>query len=118
MEAELENGGSAVVDDLLPGRLELAGLQRNVATTSGTVARNEVPVARRVARNSEWGADLGVWGQSPQPPEANGGLRVKAPAAGGLEFGGKALSRRRHGGLGRSPQRWKFLHFFAKITSF
>ena len=46
MEAKLANGGSAVVDDLLPGRLELAGLQINVATTSGTVARNEVPVVK------------------------------------------------------------------------
>ena len=46
MKAELENGGSAVVDDLLPGRLELAGLQSNAATTSGTVTRNEVPVAK------------------------------------------------------------------------
>ena len=42
----------------------------------------------------------GVWGRSPQPPEANGGLGEKPPAAGGWGFGGKAEN----------------LHFFAKIT--
>ena len=46
MEADLENGGSAVVHDLSPGRLELAGLQANVATTNGSVARSEVPVVK------------------------------------------------------------------------
>ena len=45
------------------------------------------------------GAVLGVWGRSPQPPEANGGLGAKPPAAGGWGFGGKAPSRRRHGGV-------------------
>ena len=45
------------------------------------------------------GADLGVWGRSPQLPEAKG-LGVKPPAAGGT------------GVRGRS----KFLHFFAKIA--
>ena len=28
--------------------------------------------SRRVARNSQWGAVWGVWGQSPQPPETRG----------------------------------------------
>ena len=73
---------------------------------------------RRLARNSQWGAVLGVWGQSPQLPKANRGLEAKPPAAKGWGFGGKAPSRRRHGGLGRSPQRSKILHFSAKITSF
>ena len=48
---------------------------------------------------------VGVWGRSPQLPEA-GGLGAKPPAAGGT------------GVWGRSPQRSKILHFFAKITSF
>ena len=48
---------------------------------------------------------MGVWGRSPQLPEA-GGLGAKPPAAGGT------------GAWGRSPQRSKILHFFAKITSF
>ena len=65
-----------------------------------------INVAKRVARNSQWGAVLWVWGQSPQLPEANGDLRVKPPDAGGT------------GAWGRSPQRLKILHFFAKITSF
>ena len=64
-------------------------------------------ITRRVARNSQWGGLFeGVWGRSPQPPEANGGLGAKPPAAGGT------------GVWGRSPQRSKILHFFAKITSF
>ena len=46
MEAEVENGGSSVVDDLLQGRLELAGFKSNLETTSGSVARNEVPVVK------------------------------------------------------------------------
>ena len=37
-------------------------------------AMNATKTVRRVARNSQWGAVLGVWGRSPQPPEANGGL--------------------------------------------
>ena len=62
------------------------------------------------------GAVLGFWGRSPQPPEANGGLGAKLPAAGGLgekppATGGKEV-------MGQSPQRSKSLHFFAKITSF
>ena len=70
---------------------------------------------RRVARNSQWGGlfwgfgggapsrrrPMGVWGRSPQPPEA-GGLGAKPPAAGGT------------GVWGRSPQRSKILHFFCK----
>ena len=48
-------------------------------TPAGTV-----PI-RRVARNSQWGAVLGVWGRSPQPPEAKG------------------VRGRRFGGLGAKP---------------
>ena len=44
---------------------------------------------------------MGVWGRSPQPPEA-GGLGAKPPAAGGT------------GVWERSPQRSKILRFFAK----
>jgi len=43
-----------------------------------------IAVGRRVARISSWGANSGVWGRSPQSPEANGGLGAKPPAAGGL----------------------------------
>ena len=46
------------------------------------------------------GAVFGVWGPSPQSPEAIGGLGAKLPAAGGT------------GVWGRSPQRLKILHFF------
>ena len=59
-----------------------------------------------------------VWGRSPQPPEANGGLGAKPQGAGGWEFGGKAPSRRRHGGLGAEPPALENFAFFAKITSF
>ena len=75
--------------------------------------------SRRVARNSQWGGavwgvwgrnprrrrPMGVWGLSPQLPEA-GGLGAKPPAAGGT------------GVWGQSPQSSKILHVFAKITSF
>ena len=52
------------------------------------------------------GAVLGVWGRSPQPPEANGSLGAEPPAAGGT------------GVEGRSPQRSKILRFFAKKLNF
>ena len=78
-----------------------------------------IPVPRRVARNLQWGGlfggsgggapsrwrPMGVWGRTPQLPEA-GGLGAKRLAAGGT------------GVWGQSPQRSKILHFFAKITSF
>ena len=64
------------------------------------------------------GAVWGVWGRSPQPLEANGGLGAKPPAARGWGFGGKAPSRRRHGGLGALPPALENFAFFAKITSF
>ena len=60
------------------------------------------------------GAVWGVWGRSPQPPEANGGLGAKPPAAGGWGFGGKAPSRRRHGGLGAEPPALENFAFFCK----
>ena len=60
---------------------------------------------RRIARNSQWGAVLGVWRRSPQPPEA-GGLGAKVPAAGGT------------GVRMWSPQHSKILRFLAKITKF
>ena len=56
---------------------------------------------RHVARNSQLtGLFWGVWGRSPQPLEAIGGLGAKPPTAGGT------------GVWGRSPQRLKILHFF------
>ena len=64
------------------------------------------------------GAVLGVWGRSPQPPEANGGLGASSPAAGGWGFGGKAPSRRRHGGLGAEPPALENFAFFCKNNSF
>ena len=72
---------------------------------------------RHVARNSQWGgAVLGVWGRSPQPPEANGGLGAKPPTAGGL--GAKPPAVGGTGVWGRSPQRSRSLRFFSKITKF
>ena len=77
--------------------------------------KNVTSTSRRVARNSQWGgAILGVWGRSPQPPEANGGLGAKPPATGGWGFGGKAPSRRRHGGLGAEPPALENFAFFCK----
>ena len=43
---------------------------------------NEREQAR--SQTSAMGLFWGVWGWSPQPPEANGGLGAKLPAAGGL----------------------------------
>ena len=60
------------------------------------------------------GAVWGVWGRSPQPPEANGGLGAKPPAAGGWGFGGKTPSRRRHGGLREEPPVLEKFAFFCK----
>ena len=60
------------------------------------------------------GAVLGVWGRSPQPLEANGGLGAKPPAAEGWGFGGIAPSRRRHGGLGAMPPALENFAFFCK----
>jgi len=59
---------------------------------------------RRVARNLSWGggAVAGVWGWSPHPPKANGGLVAKLPEAGGL--GAKPPSTRGKGVWGRSLQ--------------
>ena len=56
----------------------------------------------------------GVWGRSLQPPEANGGLGAKPPAAGGWGFGGKAPSRQRHGGVGAEPPALENFAFFCK----
>ena len=79
------------------------------------------PMQLKQARSQKFvmgGAVWGVWGQSPQPPETNGGLGAKLPAAGGWGFGGKAPSRRRHGGLGAEPPALENFAFFAKITKF
>ena len=56
---------------------------------------------RRIARNSQWGAVLGVVGVEPLPPEANGGLGAEPPATG-------------RWGSGAEPQRSKILHFFCQ----
>ena len=71
---------------------------------------------RRVVRNLQWGGYFGVWGRSPQIPEANGGLRAKPPAAKDWESGGKAPSRRRHGRLEVEPPALENFAFFEKIT--
>ena len=77
-----------------------------------------ISVARRVARNSQWGSCFWGLGQSPQPQEANEGLGAKPPAAGGWGLGGKVPSRRRQGSLGAEPPALENFAFFAKITSF
>ena len=68
-------------------------------------------------------AVLVVWGRSPQPPEANGGLWAKPLTSGGSsasarDWGsrGKAPSRWRHRGLGAEPPTLENFAFFAKIT--
>ena len=69
---------------------------------------------KRVARNSQWGAMLGVWGRIPQLPEAIGGLEAKPLAAGDWESGGKAPSRRRQRDLGAEPPALENYAFFSK----
>ena len=49
-----------VVNDSAEKNTLLAKTYHNKLTTNPN---------RRVARNSQWGVVLGVWGQSPQPPE-------------------------------------------------
>ena len=73
-------------------------------------------ITRRVARNSQWGeAAMGVWGRSPQQPEANGGVGANPPAAGGQwGFGGKAPSRQRHDGVEAKPPALKTFVIFCK----
>ena len=70
----------------------------------------------RQARSQKFeigGAVLGVWGRSPQPPEANGGLGAKPSAAGGQwGSGDKAPSRRMHGGVEAEPPAIKTFAFF------
>ena len=55
------------------------------------------------------GGFLVVWGRSPQPSEANGGLGAKPQS---LEAGGQGAGGT--GVWGRSPQRSKILHFLQK----
>ena len=72
----------------------------------------------RSQKFAKGGAVWGVWGRSPQPPEANGGLGAEPPAAGGWGLGAKPPAAGGTGVWGWSPQRSKILHFFAKITLF
>ena len=54
----------------------------------GGIPTPGIPDARRVARNLQWGAVLGtmgVWGQSPQLPEAQG-TGAGAPSAQNFAF--------------------------------
>ena len=66
------------------------------------MAHIQALTTRRVARNSQWGANMGLE-QSSQSLEA-GGQGANPPAAEGT------------GVWGQSPQRSKILHFFAKIA--
>jgi len=71
---------------------------------------------RHVARNSSWeGANAGLWGSSPQLPEANGGLgrSSQIPEAGVCPQPPEA---RRSGG--EPPALGDFYDFSAKITHF
>ena len=73
------------------------------------MAHIQALTTRRVARNSQWGANMGVWrpigvwGKAPSRWRA-GGQGANPPAAEGT------------GVWGQSPQRSKILHFFAKIA--
>ena len=72
------------------------------------------PTQARSQKFAMGGAIWGVWGRSPQPLKANGGLGAEPPAARGWGFGGKAPSRRRHGGLGAEPPALENFAFFCK----
>ena len=85
-------------------------------------ANCNVLTIRCVARNSQWRVVLEVWGRSPRPPEANGGLGAKHPAAGvwGLSpqpaeanasLGAKSLAA---GCLGTEPSALENFVFFCK----
>ena len=95
-----------------------------VATALATTTKNDNPVGnfvnsrRRVARNSQWGAVLGFWGRSPQPPDANGGLEAKLPAPEAGVLGAKPPAAGGTEAWGGAPSTRKFCIFFAKITSF
>ena len=100
-EPKWGGGKQSFVRDGAPGLI--------LATALATTTKNDNPVGnfvnsrRRVARNSQWGAVLGFWGRSPQPPDANGGR-------------GRSTQPPEAGGSGASAR--KFCIFFAKITSF
>ena len=74
--------------------------------------RNEQARSQKFAM----GGCFGGLGADPQSPEANGSLGAKPPAARGWGFGGTAPAAGGTGVWGRSHQRSKILHFFAKIT--
>ena len=43
------------------------------------------PIVQARSQNFAMGrAVLGIWGQSPQPPEANGGMGAKPPVTGSM----------------------------------
>ena len=78
-----------------------------------TVCRREVEdttfEARRVARNSQGGAVLGVWGFAPSR---------RRPMGAWWGSGSKVLSCRRHEGLGADPPALKNFAFFCKNNNF
>ena len=74
-------------------------------------------MGRRVARKfAMGGAVWGVWGWSPQPPEANGGVGAKPPAAGGWVgvWGQSPQSSEARGCGGEAPSAQKFCIFLQK----
>ena len=75
---------------------------------------NELEQVR--SQKSAMGAVLGVWGRSPHPPKANGGLGAKLPAAGGLW--GKPPAAGGTEVMGRSPSARKFCIFLQKQLHF
>ena len=72
----------------------------------------------RQARSQKFAMEGGCFGGlGAEPPAAGGqwGLEAKPQAARGWAFGGKAPSRRRHGGLGcGAPSARKFCIFLQK----
>ena len=109
-EAFLEFLGSSQVATLNDVENHCDNFIRSFAENTITQARSQKFAMGGAVWGSGGGAPsrrrpMGVWGRSPQPPEA-GGLGAKPPAAGGT------------GVWGRSPQRSKILHFFGKVTSF
>ena len=85
--------------------IHIVGMSVGTAKLSNSSFRFVI-LCRCVARKSQWGAVLGVWGQSPQSLGKGPKAWAKPPAAGGTwvwEW---------------SPQRSKILLFFAKIAKF
>ena len=83
----------------------IATLLRPMRGREAGLAPETTPLVQaRSQKFAMGGLFAGVWGRSPQPPEANGGWG----------FGGKTPSRRRHGGVGAKPPALENFAFFLR----